>query len=160
MWSRILSIFLGTFSANRWRGCSQFWAKCTFSSTHARIWLVETFEFEAVDEGLVNFNHHFSKKLQMKSKDLNFLLNLRMRTLECKWFWRWLQIDTCVWTVSWFMHSPYRWYPWCAAARCPRPSWSSWSKCPLRKEHRTNYLSFRVNSDFGNVPMFGSYSPM
>ena len=100
MWSRILSNFLGTFSVNRWRGCSQFWAKCTFSSTHARIWLVETFEFEAVDEGLVNFNHHFSKKLQMKSKDLNFLLNLRVRTLECKWFWRWLQIDACVWTVA------------------------------------------------------------
>ena len=30
----------------------------------------EKFEFEVVDEGLVNFNHHFSKKLQLESKDL------------------------------------------------------------------------------------------
>ena len=46
----------------------------------------EKFEFEVVDEGLVNFNHHFSKKLQLESKDLNFLINLRVKTQEYKWF--------------------------------------------------------------------------
>ena len=39
----------------------------------------EKFEFEVVDEGLV-------KKLQLESKDINFLINLRVKTQEYKWF--------------------------------------------------------------------------
>ena len=48
-------------------------------------WL-KAFECEAVDKGLVNFNHHFTKKLQLKLKDLYFFMNLGVETLECKWF--------------------------------------------------------------------------